>query len=443
MADIDVNIIDGVANISQRSFGITAIFGETDQYKILKVGFGKSQLVVVTAVRDGTAEFKIVQSGSVISFAAASTVVTLTIPTTGATAKQVKDNFDANAYSPVKALISLQLPSSGTGAVAVFTQTPLANFSEAVLESKDEVDNLLPYYTTSDKEYIMAVKLFNQDLKPEKVYVFNASGESSSSDDFTQVIGAFDHQDFYFLLLSNTTKLRAKEASNWNDAQSTGITVHLCEDTTLLDDLELNTRSAVVLTTDDANRNDACIVGVQAAKTPGSTTWKWKKANGAVAETDASLISTARANNGNVFIEKSGVTFFIEGIMTNGLFIDQRHQRDYMAARIEEAFLALFTSEEKIPYDDTGIAQLVSTLSDKLNSFGDGGIIARAVSESEMATSYNKVYQYTIIAPTRAQMLANDPDKVVDRIYPLEFHFVEAGAIHDLVVTGKVLLSLN
>ncbi len=442
MADIEVSIIDGVANITQEGFGIPTVFGETDQYRVVKIGSGKSQLIFRSTSRDTAASIVIVQTGAVIDFSASGSVVTLTIPTTGATAKQVKDNYDDNTYTSVKALVVLTLANSGSGAVATFSETALETVTEFVLERKSDVDNLLPYYATSDVEYKMATAFFTQELKPEKVYIFNASSESSNSDDFTEIIEAFENQDYYFLLLTNTHKIRAVEAATYGDLNGKLVFL-LTEDSTLLDDLALVGSSAVVLCTDDTNRVDAMIVGLQAPKIPGSTTWKWKKANGAVAETDSTLIDAARSGNGNVFISTSGVTFFVEGKMTNGLFIDQKHQRDYMRARIAEDFLALFTTEEKITYDDPGIAQLVTRLSNKLSSFGDGGIIARASSEDEVRLSFDKRYQYSIDAPTRAEMLASDPQAVVDRQYALTFNFVEAGAIHDLVVTGKVMLQLT
>lgn len=444
MADITVNIVDGVVNIAQAGFGIPAIFGETQQYKVLKAGTGKSQLVFVSASRGGDASVEIV-SGSTLQFTNDSgDTVTLELPAAGATAKEVFDEFTDNAPSDVTNLVDLQLANSGSGEVAVLTETALADVTEFDIRSKEQVsDLLLPYYETTDSEYEKALALFNQALSPEKVYVFNAYNASPPAI-ATQII-TYDNQDFYFLLLTDTTKARAIEAANWAEANDKVVAL-VNSDSTLLTDLELATNAFVFL--QDATRvgvqhPEAAITGLQAPKTPGSSTWKWKQVNGITAETDTTLINSARDNNGNIFIAKSNITMSIEGRMTNGLFIDQKRSRDYITARIEEAFLALFVQEEKIPYDSSGIEQIVSVLANELNAFGDQGIIAIANSADEVEASYNGVYQFTITAPTRAQVLADSSlGSIPNREYSIEFSYVEAGAIHELNATGKVVTGI-
>lgn len=441
MSDITVNIIDGVANISQAGFGIPAIFGETQQFKVLKIGSGKSELVVRSKNRGQDASVEIVQSGASITFEANSfDKVTITIPTAGATAAEVVDAFeDTGVPTEVEDLIVITLGSTGSGAVDVFTDTPLADVDEFVITNSSEVANLLPYYLITDPEYVMTSNIFSQDLKVEKMYVFNAY-EGSPPDIATKII-TFDNQDFYFLLLTDTSKARIIEAANWTDLNDK-VTAGVSSDVTILDDLVANASVFITLMTTPANHHEANIVGAQAPKDPGATTWKFQRANGATAEEATALISAARDSNGNAFIESSNLIYYVEGKMTNGLFIDQKRSRDFVKARIEERFLALFVAEEKIPYDDTGISQIEGTLSDALNSFGVQGIIASAVSAEEVENSHNGVYQYTITAKSRAQVLADSPADITNRAYTIEFEYVEAGAIHNLTVTGKIVLSL-
>lgn len=436
--DIVVNIIDGVVNLTQAGFGIPAIFGETQQYKVLKIGTGKSQLVFVSASRGGDANVEII-SGSAIAWSESGGTITLEIPS-GTTAKEVKDDFDANAPGAVTALVSLQLANSGTGDVSTATSAALAYATEFTLASSADVADLLPYYLTTDPEYVMSSLLFNQKLSPEAAYVFNAY-EASPPSIATKII-TFTNQDFYFLLLTDTTKARAIEANTYAENNDKVVAV-ASSDTTLVDDLAVATNIFVVFATDPSTHPEAAIVGLQAPKTPGSTNWRWQIVNGISAEESDTLINAAISGNGNVFASQSGLTYFLDGSMTNGLFIDQKRSRDYIKARISEAFLALFVAEDKIPYDDTGINTLKGTLSDRLNAFGDQGIIAAAVSATEVEQSFNNTYQYTITAPTRAQVIANDPNDVVNRSYSMTFDYVESGAINDLTVTGKVVLELG
>jgi hypothetical protein len=445
--DIDVNITDGTPSVSQESFGIVKVFAEEEQFNVKVAGGGasdKGSLVFVSASRGLDATITIVSSGSSIGFGVSGSDVTLTVPTTGATAKQVKQYFDDNSLASVKAKIGqVLLLNSGSGPVATLAQASLAGWADKTLLSADDVADLLPYYATTDQTYIMAAQLFGQDFAPEKVYIQNAYDESPT-DSFATRIAASDNNDFYFLLLTEYADEDLQiEAGNWADLNKR-ILVVLNTETDILTEFADNgyTAGAIVTSGNVSTRPDAAAVGAQASKTPGSTDWDWLRLNGITAETDTDLIAEVVTKKGNIVTKLSGVTFFGPGRMTGGLFIDQRHSRDYMEARIRERFVGLMTSVEKIPYDDGGIATLVSTLSDQLNAFGDDGIIARAIAQDEVAASYNGRYQYSINAPTRGQVVANNPSWIANRTYELTFDFVEAGAIGDVTITGRVVLKL-
>jgi hypothetical protein len=445
--EIDVNIVDGTPSVSQESFGIVKIFSEEEQFKVKVAGGGaadKGSLVFVGADRGSDANVVIVVSGSVIDMQASGSTVTVTVPTTGATAKQVKQFYDDSAGAPVTALIGqVLLLNSGSGPVAAMTSAALAGFDDRTLLSPDDVAALLPYYTTTDQTYLMAAQMFSQEFSPEKVYVQNAF-DASPTASFASRIVESDNNDFYFLLLTEYADEDLQiEAGNWADLNRK-ILIVLNTETDILTEFADNgyTAGVIVTTANIATRPDAAAVGAQASKTPGSTDWDWLRLNGITAETDTALIAEVVTKKGNIVTVASGVTFFGPGRMTGGLFIDQRHSRDYMKARIAERFIGLMTSVEKIPYDDGGIATLVSTLSDVLNSFGDDGIVARAFSQEEVASSYNGRYQYSINAPTRGQVVANNPTWITNRTYEFTFDFVEAGAIGDVAITGRVVLKL-
>jgi len=245
---------------------------------------------------------------------------------------------------------------------------------------------------------------------------------------------------FYYLLLTSTVKAKAIEVANWTDLNDVTLGV-ASSDVTLHDALETNGSVFITLMTSPDDHDEAALIGLQASKPPGSSNFKFRSPKNITAETNLTLINSAREKKGNVFFKQSGATYYVEGVMTSGKFIDQKVSRDYVRVRVKERMLALFISEEKINYDDTGIAQLVSTLSDQLTAFG-GTIIANAVSATEIENSFNGRHQFKIIAPTRAEMVANFPAMVTAREYALEFEYVEAGAINTATVTGKIILSL-
>lgn len=440
--NITVNIIDGVANIQQKGFGIPAVFGESEQFNVLVAGTGKSQLIGRSESRGEAVTWEIV-AGSGLEWTDTGSKVTLTLDTAGNTAKEAFDDYTDNAPSTVKDLIIITLANSGSAAVALLTETALASQTEFVITKSEDVNALLlPFYLSTDREVVMAAALFNQDLKPEKAYVFNG-GSGSAAPPLTTILPTFTNQDYYFLLLTDVTKTRAIEAGAFGEANEKLVVV-LNTDSTVLDDLSLVTSTAGFISTNVTTQSmESALVGLQAPKNPGSTSWNWKQVNGIAAETGLTLISDVQTKNGNTFIEEAGIIHSLGGKMTNGLFIDQKRSRDFVKARIEEAFIALLATEEKIPYTNQGIDQVVGTLSDRLNSFGDDGIIATADSTEEQEKSFNGVYQYSIAAPTRAEVLDSDPTDITGREYVFTFEYVEAGAIEELTITGKIVLELQ
>ena len=191
-------------------------------------------------------------------------------------------------------------------------------------------------------------------------------------------------------------------------------------------------RTSTIYHLDDA----LCISLSWAAKTlqanpdQTTTTWFGKTLSGHAAD---SITPTAKANlqgkNCNVYLTFYGFPTTDKGVLASGEWIDVQLTKDWAKARIEENLANLFLSvanrNSKIPFTDGGIQQVASVVSGVLSQVEGAG---HFVSDSS-----------TVTAP-----LAKDvsPGDLAARSLSLTFVTQLAGAIHNVAVTGSVLLTL-
>jgi hypothetical protein len=85
-----------------------------------------------------------------------------------------------------------------------------------------------------------------------------------------------------------------------------------------------------------------------------------------------------RLKNCNVFVYYSNdVAIVQQGVMSSGIFFDERHNTDWLANRIQtDLFNVLYTSNTKIPQTNQGIHILVTTVTNALNQGVVNGMIA-------------------------------------------------------------------
>lgn len=110
----------------------------------------------------------------------------------------------------------------------------------------------------------------------------------------------------------------------------------------------------------------------QATREPGSTNWKFKSIKAASSDKiTAAKLKNIQDKKGNVYVTIGGMDMFQEGVVASGEFIDIMVGTDFIQARIMETVFGLFTSSEKVPFDDGGIEsvglQVEMVLNDAVN----------------------------------------------------------------------------
>jgi len=129
----------------------------------------------------------------------------------------------------------------------------------------------------------------------------------------------------------------------------------------------------------------AAWVGKNAPKDPGAVNWKFKDANGVAAsgvtETeDLNITGDKDGKNGknaNLYDKIGSEAVFYQGVVASGEFIDIIRGTDFISARMKESVFAMFLREDKVPYDNGGIQQVVAEMDAVLELAKGQGILTR------------------------------------------------------------------
>ncbi len=244
---------------------------------------------------------------------------------------------------------------------------------------------------------------------------------------------AEENSDWYGLLLASREQADIEEADDWITANKLFITSPIeVEWTGALDAYDLLSDKTGAFPHTEQREFDAAIMSRMFATDPGSATWKWKELSGV----DASGYTSSEVSdmldpgegepNMNPMIWEMGVDYTAEGKNVNGGYLDIQRAIDWMDARLTENIFSLLINNEKVPYTNAGISQVVSAMKEIFQQAVTRGVIA--VEDGDAL--------WSITAPRRQDVPSNDR---ANRLLPdINFDAVAAGAIHEVEVSGSV-----
>lgn len=288
--------------------------------------------------------------------------------------------------------------------------------------------------TAGTEVYKIAQKIFAQTPSPEKIAVawIDMTSATTIENGLNKIISD-GHNDWYFLLSDSQSKTSVETLAAFAAANEK--LYFVSQDKTKLLDLGASTlaneRSVVLCHTEALTQYPAeAWVGRCAPEDPGSITWKFKTLNGVSVSgyigADAQAI---KEKNANLVVSQGGILHTTEGTTLSGEYIDVIRCQDWMKNRIAESVFRLLATSPKVPYDDRGIAMVLSTVQGVLQQATGMGIVARDTDGNGM---------WSVSAPNRAEISTND---IANRILPdVEFTFVLAGAIHSVKIKGIITL---
>ncbi len=289
-------------------------------------------------------------------------------------------------------------------------------------------------YTSADAEYDMAAAMLSQSPAPSEIKVMRKLTATDYDDALDALI--LTDSDFWAVCIASREKADLALAGTWANANKKFF-FGGSDDITALTDRNVDREAYLIHDNEDTDYPECAWVGKVLPKNAGSATWKWKVLNGQNAsEFTSTELNTIRTNNGNALQEQNGATFVNEGITTSGEYIDIIQGQDWIESEIKIGLISLATKNDKIPFDDTGIAMIEGVVRDVLKRAGDNGIIARAISDADKEKSDDKYYMYLVTTVSRADTSTNDR---ANREYNgLKFIYTTAGAIHEATVTGYI-----
>ncbi len=431
--DVQTTIAVGNNVVSLPGFGKPAILGTTAPFPVAILGQGSSGLVVKGA-RGAENKTVTVVSGSSIAGAVTNDNLQITVAATSTVAAVVA------AVSVTG--FTLEALGDGSGVLATVGSTALEEFSSVEVE---DIAQLKYFYDSGDTEYEMILNMFAQSPRVESIYVIPAAGQSTISE-ITTIIEAADDGEWYALLTTDTSGGVYQQAIRDYVANRTKIGFLTFSSLSLLTTLA-GTRTALFPHTTPSDHVEGAWVSQNLPKDPGSITWNFKgsfvnQSASTFTETELIQIRNAKAQ---AYVNVGGVLFVNEGLVSDDtlVYIDQVRSRDWLSSRINSSILTLMANEDKIPYDDNGINQMESVVAEQLEVAGLRSIIAVIGADLEAAErSQSKVYQYSVVALTRAEIVTQFPSNIANRLLAISFSYVEAGSIHKVRINGLVVLEL-
>ncbi|HDK7180763.1 TPA: DUF3383 family protein [Clostridium botulinum] len=283
----------------------------------------------------------------------------------------------------------------------------------------------------------------SQDPRPNKIAVFG-KGLKSSEDKVADLTGALnlltnEHNNWYRLLCTDLDEKTIEGLSSWCEANEKMFYTQFNTAEITVDLTEKNKTVLGFKKNDERNneRLDAGMVGLALTRIPGSFTFKFKNIKGLTADIiPDSELQAIKGKNMNAYYKKFdvqdlGTAQLDDGKVASGMYIDQVESRDWVKFRIENEIAKLLMSTEKISYDNLGIQMVANAVDVALNDAAKNKIILK---------NDDNIPQFAVTYQTLDKIHIDD--RKARRLTGIEFRYVEAGAVHEVGVTGSVELNL-
>jgi len=296
-------------------------------------------------------------------------------------------------------------------------------------------------FASTTDEYVIAAKIFAQDIKPAKIYIGQITADETTADLSTGAVtydfgAAYDritmsNSEFYGLLLTTAAgqddiELIGLKVEADEQPRILGVSSIVADYTTIpniLNDLHNLNYKRTFYTEDNVAGNfiPAAWMGKMLPMQPGSATWAFKNLN-SVQTADIGELDRLELdqNNGNYYVNAAGSAFTMNGKMLGGDYIDTIIGIDWLDNTIKIDMVELFRNAPKVPYNTAGITLVENTLNGSLAKAVQNGIIN----------------EYEITVPRYEDTTSSDRGTRV--LNNVSFTAVLTGAIQKVVINGVV-----
>lgn len=174
---------------------------------------------------------------------------------------------------------------------------------------------------------------------------------------------------------------------------------------------------------------DAALLGSAALLTVGSTTWKFRNLVGITPDLlTANELEGIATNYAIAYVEVAGQGETSEGTSLSGEYIDTLHGALWVKTEMQNRLERLLQSNNKIPYEQSGINMIQGVATTVLEQAWEQGIV--------LTNESNGKGDYNVTATPRSAQSTDDLSK---RHYGgLSFTYHASGAIHTITVHGTL-----
>lgn len=242
--------------------------------------------------------------------------------------------------------------------------------------------------------------------------------------------------DWYGLLLDSNSPAEILATAAWAEANGPKLFLTNCSDTAIMNPssttdvaFELKSfsyaRTALLMSkTSLLSYSGAAWMGNRFPFDPGSDTWAFKTLAGVAADimSDAQ-VHAVENKNANVYTTVAGLNITQFGITPSGEFIDVVRGIDWLRSELQISVFGLLANNAKIPFTDSGIDAIRSTILGVMQEGIDAGLLAASPKP-------------IVSTPTAASV--DSIDKSKRNLPNVTFSATLAGAIHATTISGTV-----
>lgn len=292
-------------------------------------------------------------------------------------------------------------------------------------------------FQPTDPEHLAAQAIFRQSPNPGRVAIYSIDRTTPTPGDLATALNQLvqQHNDWYWLVFAPRQQ-QESDLEDLGDWVSAAGKMFVCTNESGMTAAQIVAQAQAINSsrviyfahTKPDDYPDAALVGRMAPLQPGSATFKFKTLDG-ITEAGFTTTEIGQLHDAGVitYVSKFGVLQTSEGFVTDRTYADIQLAKDWLKARMEERISRVLFVNEKIPYDNIGIAQIVEPIKTTLKQATALGLIAR----NDDGTGI-----FTVRAPRREDI---DPNDRANRILPdVYWDAVLAGAVHRVRVTGVV-----
>jgi uncharacterized protein DUF3383 len=331
--------------------------------------------------------------------------------------------------STISHTVSVATVNGICDAIEILIDASLAGLAGAAVAPDNATATKLVFTGATPGEPVMI-----SGANPQLIKLLDVSTDAGIATDLAEAALDFS---FYGFVIDSFAETENNAAAAWAEANSKLFFAHSADSTNIVDSagtgvghdfLVGNYNRASVWHNGDMPGNcAACVVARQLALDPGTSSAAFRDLSGVEADAlRGSHITNAQGKNVNLYALDDGTPHTWFGKTGSGRAIRIQQALDLLDARIREAVLATFLSNEFIPMSDAGFALMKSAVQGVLSRFAANKIIVAA----------GEVGGFTVTVPLASSI--SDADKIAGKLSNLRFSCVMPTDMLKVVIAGNV-----